>query len=344
MAVRILLVMSALMFLYGCGQSGPAPQESEKEGGVEPPKTVTPSGSGERQNRGETTLRAAGNMPIAGTIGENVESGSFDVRVLDYFVSYKYYYPTHPYPEEVQHQYSEAGKFVVVSYSVTNTGAERIQPTPIGTLHAATGDNEEEVYEQDDQITTGGRISPERQMDEIPPRQMRVSQFVFDVPTDADPELVVVTDEPTIGSSSEVGGIDLTNSDPQGPRPKETLALQYEYNNMTAFEQAYELFAQETKDRVPVQTYASVQWEDTLVFLDYSFPSIDLRGDRATIDRVATYTNGEETGQDKATQEMVLEDGGWRVVMRDEQYEVFVGGGEATSSGSSGSASASGSP
>jgi hypothetical protein len=342
LAVRGLLVVAALMTFYGCGQSSSPPQESEKEGGVEP-KTVTPSGAGEGEAQDETALRAVGNVPISGSIGENVGGDSFDVRVLDYFVSYKCYYPTQPYPDEVQHQYSEAGKFVVVSYSVTNTGAESIQPTPIGTLHTATGNNEE-VYEQDDQIMPGGRISPEMQMDEIPPRQMRVSQFVFDVPTDADPELVVVTDEPTIGSPSEVGVIDLTRSYPQVPRPEEILALQYEYNNMTAFEQAYGLFAQETKDRVPVQKYASVQWEGTLAFLDYSFPSIDLRGDRATIDRVATYTNGEETGQDKATQEMVLEAGGWRIVMRDEQYELFLGGGEATSSSASASRSASASP
>ena len=326
MAARVLLVAAIWIAFYGCGQPSPPPEEPEKEGGVDL-KAVTPSGASDGEGQGETALRAVGNVPISGSIGENVGGGSFDVRVLDYFVSYECYYPTHPYPDEVQHQYSEAGKFVVVSYSVTNTGAEGIRPTPIGTLHAAAGNNEEKVYEQDDQITPGGRISPEMRMDEVPPRQMRVSQFVFDVPTDVDPELVVVTDEPTIGRPSEVGVIDLTRSDPQGPRPEEILALQYEYNNMTAFEQAYDLFAQETKDRVPVRRYASVQWEGTLAFLDYSFPSVDLRGDRATIDRVATYTNGEETGRDQAAQEMVLEAGGWRIVMRDEQYETFREGG-----------------
>lgn len=324
MAARVLLLAAIWIAFYGCAQPSPSPEGSE-EGGVDL-KAATPSGASDGGGQGGTALRAVGNVPISGSIGENVGGDSFDVRVLDYFVSYKCYYPTHPYPDEVQHQYSEAGKFVVVSYSVTNTGAEGIRPTPIGTLHAAMGNNGE-VYEQVDQITPGGRISPEMQMDEIPPRQMRVSQFVFDVPTDANPELVVVTDEPTMGSPSEVGAIDLTSNDPQGPRPEEILALQYEYNNMTAFEQAYELFAQETKDRVPVRRYASVQWEGTLAFLDYSFPSMDLRGDRATVDRVATYTNGVETGQDKATQEMVLEAGGWRILMRHEQYETFREGG-----------------
>jgi hypothetical protein len=35
--------------------------------------------------------------------------------------------------------------------------------------------------------------------------------------------------------------VDLTEVAPQGPRPQEILALQYEYFNMTAWKQAYEL-------------------------------------------------------------------------------------------------------
>ncbi len=46
MAVRVLLVLAVLVVFYGCGQSSPAPEELEKEGGVEP-KTVTPSGPGQ---------------------------------------------------------------------------------------------------------------------------------------------------------------------------------------------------------------------------------------------------------------------------------------------------------
>ncbi len=71
---------------------------------------------------------------------------------------------------------------------------------------------------------------------------------------------------------------------------------------------------------------------------------MDVRGDRATVERVANYSNEEEAGQDEATQEMVLEEDGWRIVMRDEQYEVFLGGGEATSASKSASSSASASP
>jgi hypothetical protein len=49
MAFRVLTVLAVLAALYGCGQSGQAPTESEKGGGVEL-KTVTPSGGGERES------------------------------------------------------------------------------------------------------------------------------------------------------------------------------------------------------------------------------------------------------------------------------------------------------
>jgi hypothetical protein len=75
--------------------------------------------------------------------------------------------------------------------------------------------------------------------------------------------------------------------------------------------------------------------------MEYSFPSIDVQGDHATVERVATYANKKETAQDKATQEMVLEDAGWRIVMREEQYKYFLGGGETTSSSASSNVSAS---
>jgi hypothetical protein len=345
-AVRMLLVMAVLMVLYGCGQSSPAPRGPEKEGGVEP-KTVTPSGASGEERRGEPTPQVEGDIPIAGTIGESVEASSFDLRVLDYFVSDSFYYLADPGFGQPQAYVSEAGKFVVVDYSVTNTSAETIRPSPMGRLHAGAGDTVE-VYEQNDQIVPGGRMSPEMRMDEIAPRQVRVSQFVFDVPDDVDPELVAVTDGLTVTSSFDVGAVDLTEGDPRGPRPEEILALQYEYGNMAAYEQAYELFAQETKERVSEQTYVFAQerdnQENSIAFTGYSFPSVDVRGDRATIERVATYSNEDEAGRDKATQEMVLEDDGWRIVMRDEQYDFFLSGGETAPSNASASGTVSASP
>ena len=55
---------------------------------------------------------------------------------------------------------------------------------------------------------------------------------------------------------------------------------------------------------------------------------MEIEGGRATIERVFTSETSEGEEQFEATQEMVLEDGGWRVVMRDDQIEFFLGGGE----------------
>jgi hypothetical protein len=136
MAVRVLLVLAALAVLHGCGQASSPAEKQEKQGGVEEaqPKTVTPSGGGQE----ETTQQVAGNIPIAGIVGESVETGTFDLRVLDYFVTNHYYYLSDPYLGDIQDAFPTAGQFFVVNYSVTNTGAETVGPNLIGALRLAT--------------------------------------------------------------------------------------------------------------------------------------------------------------------------------------------------------------
>ncbi len=177
-----------------------------------------------------------------------------------------------------------------------------------------------------------GRVAAGLQMDEIPPRQMRVSQFIFDVPTDVYPQLVAVTDEPTITTSFDVGMVDLTENEPQGPQPQEIVALVNEYINMTAWEQAYDLYAQESKDRVPFDAYksrqASAMESDPASMLDISFPSVDMQGNRATVDAVLGLSNEEGEYQDKITSQLVLEEDGWKIVMREETVDFILGTGE----------------
>jgi hypothetical protein len=159
---------------------------------------------------------------------------------------------------------------------------------------------------------------------------MLLSQFIFDVPTDVEPELLVVTEEPQIATVYDVGTIDLTEDEPQGPRPEEVFALQIEYFNMTAYEQGYDLLAQESKARVPEQVFVSMNQEDDkqnlVAFMKYSFPTVEIEGDRATMQVVRSYSCEEEgEGQERLTQEAALENEGWRIVMRDEQYKYYGG-------------------
>ena len=170
---------------------------------------------------------------------------------------------------------------------------------------------------------------------------MAVSQFIFDVPTDVEPELLVVTEEPQMDTVYDVGTIDLTENEPQGPRPEEIYALQMEYYNMADYERAYELFAQETKARVSEQVFTSENQQDDekyggYSFTKYSFPSVEIEGDHATMQVVRSVSGASASAseeQERVTQEAVLEDEGWRILMRDDQYKAYLGG-ETTSASS----------
>lgn len=197
---------------------------------------------------------------------------------------------------------------------MTNMSSGTISPTPIASLQVQ-GEGGTEIYEQHVEIITANRPSgPNPAVDDIAPRQMLISQFVFDVPTDVYPELLIVRDEPTIDSSFEIGNVDLTEDDPQGPRPEEVLALQSAYVSMTAWESAYELYAQESQERIPFGQYRPRQVqaaeENPTAITDYAFPSVEVQGDRATVERIYTFNDASGEIQDRATNELVLEDDG----------------------------------
>lgn len=321
---RVLMILLAVALLYGCGQAGSPAEKQEKRAGVEEaqPKTVTPAPGQEE----ETTTAVVGNMPIAGIVGESVETSSFDFRVLDYFVTDHYYYLVDPFIDETQDAFSQAGKFIVVNYSVTNTSSQTVQSDLSAMLHVKVG-NKTEVYEESD---AAAHPSDTYGM-ELAPRQVETSQFIFDVPQDVEPELLAVNSGSYATATAspgaeEVGVIDLTEEDPQGPQPQEILALQYEYSNMTAWEQVYELFSEESKEQVSLEQYRAY-WEKqpSGAIQEYAFPSVKIEGDHATIQRVLTTSTPDGEYQDKATQEAVLEDAGWRIVMREDQVKAFTG-------------------
>jgi hypothetical protein len=331
MAVRVLLVLAACAIFYGCGQASSPVERQEEQGGME-----QAAGRGEEKSKSPsspeaTTERAVGNIPISGIMGENVEASSFDLRVLDYFVTDHYYYNGGLYEEE--DAFASLGKFIVVNYSLTNTSSGTTSPNFNAYLHAQTKSGKVEVYEPHQEIIPPHAVlSPSPvSLDDLPARQMFVSQFIFDVPRDVEAELLVVDEIATLADPpTEVGVVDLTESDPLGPRPEEIYALKAEYQNMADYERAYELFAQETKDRISEQTYTSVLREDDektggYSVTQYSFPSVNIEGNRATMQVVESWETQEDEGQERITQEAVLEDAGWRIVMRDSSYKFYEG-------------------
>jgi hypothetical protein len=106
--------------------------------------------------------------------------------------------------------------------------------------------------------------------------------------------------------------------------PEDVLALQYEYINSGNFEEAYSLFAEQSRQEVSLTQYrAFFEANAPYSVTDYSFSPAQVQGDSASVDVefTATSASGEERLQ--RTQEFVRENGDWRVVMRPKQVAVF---------------------
>lgn len=317
---RVLLVMVVLAVLYGCSQTSSPVEKQERQGGVEQ------AAQGELgPGKEEATREVVGNKAISGIVGESVSARSFDYRLLDYFVTDHYYYLENPSMDDAMEGLPHAGKFVVVNYSVTNTSPQNVRPNLSAMLYTGAG-SEAEVYEE-----SGDVMHPKSGLGtlELAPGQMGTGQFIFDVPADADPELVAVFFEnDSEHPREEAGVVDLTQQDPFGLRPEEVLALQYEYLNMTAWKQAYELFAEESKREVSLERYEaymnSGQRERPTAVIEYAFPSVEVEGDHATIERLFTLSTPDGENELEATQEAVLEGEGWRILMRDDQVKALL--------------------
>src|SRR5215207_6377262 len=123
-SLRVVLVMGlliglCLLLLAACGGDNSA------KGGAGQVHNKSTSGDSATANSGQI-------------VEEKVERSSFDLRsalrVLDYFTAEQYYYvitrvgPGAEYVVFEEDAISQAGKFVVVNYSVTNTSPQTIEP------------------------------------------------------------------------------------------------------------------------------------------------------------------------------------------------------------------------
>jgi hypothetical protein len=316
---RVLLVLVVFAVLCGCGQASSPVEEQEKRGGLEQAARGEP-GAGEE----EPAREVAGNKAVSASVGDGFETPSFDFHFLDYFVTDHYYYLEKSSIDDAMEGYSQAGKFVVVTYSVTNTSPQILKPDLGARLHARAG-SETEVYEESREVmhpkSGPGAL-------ELAPGEMGTGQFIFDVPTDADPELVTVLLENGPEQPGKEAGVVGLAQDSRGPGAEEILALQYEYLNMTAWKQAYGLFAEESKREVSLEQYEAYMGsgysERPTAVVDYAFPSVEVEGDHALIERKFTLSTPDGEHQLEATQEAVLEDEGWRIVMRDDQIRALL--------------------
>lgn len=116
------------------------------------------------------------------------------------------------------------------------------------------------------------------------------------------------------------------------PAPEETLALQYQYLNEGNYGAAYSLFTEQSKQLISLEQYrAWFENAGNYQITNFSFPTVQVADNTATVVADLTATS-DTTGGDQyqRTQEMQLENGSWRVVIRGEQVELFAGTGGPT--------------
>ncbi|MEJ7872801.1 MAG: hypothetical protein WKF67_11140 [Rubrobacteraceae bacterium] len=321
---RLVLLALLCAGLVACGQSGSG--ESREDAGDAPaePKTSRPS-----EEQAPSTPRASEPPAPQTVIGETLPPENFDLRVLEVAVFDEYFYLESTYSDQTVQSiqgFPTAGKFVVVTYSVRNTGAGPLNVGFSGTLSTEGGESYEE---------SGDVFHPNALLDgssggfELQPRGLELGQFIFDVPADVDPATLAAgytnlgDSSASAAGDSQAGDVDLTRRSEPGAPPEEVLALQFEYANMQAFDLAYDLFAEQSEGLISEGRYTEVQEQGDLAITQYSFPSVQTQEDRATIERLFTTSEEGETFQDKATQEAILEDGAWGIVMRDDQAEYY---------------------
>ncbi len=107
--------------------------------------------------------------------------------------------------------------------------------------------------------------------------------------------------------------------------PEETLALYYDYQNVYAWAEAYELLSSQSKERVTSEQYVEFWTAAPDFTVNYSFADIQIQGDGAAVvvDGAISMEGEEEPSQ--TVQAMLLEDGAWRVVLSEGQIAAFTG-------------------
>ncbi len=117
----------------------------------------------------------------------------------------------------------------------------------------------------------------------------------------------------------------------QEESPEEVLALQYRLINEGDYEGAYALFADESKLLITPEQYAAYFGANAPYSItDYSFLSVDDRGDEATVEAALTASSGSGQESYQVSQQLVRQGAVWRVVMRDEQASNFATAGQET--------------
>jgi ketosteroid isomerase-like protein len=110
----------------------------------------------------------------------------------------------------------------------------------------------------------------------------------------------------------------------QAQSPSDVLAAQYEYINNGEYEKAYALFDAQSQQLVSLEQYEAYFTNNAPYSIDnYSFSGVNVGGDVASVTADLSIRSATGDAHYRVTQQLVREDGRWRVVMREEQVAAF---------------------
>lgn len=105
--------------------------------------------------------------------------------------------------------------------------------------------------------------------------------------------------------------------------PSETLEAQYDYMGSGQYEDAYYMLAEQSQRLVSLEQYVGF-FPSSYEVSEYSVNSEQIDGDTATVQADLVVSDSQRGVQRyPITQEFVLVDGEWKVILRDEQIETF---------------------
>ena len=300
-AMMLAVLVAALLISSACSSAG---------GGDDGRGDVI-SGSSKQRAPNPAAERMAQTEPDGG-IGDRVEAGDLSFRIFEVRSKDRVFAMSKPgaAPET---QGDIESKYVAIDYLTKN-----ISGSPLTTgAEAKLIDDKGNSYKQDDSIEppSGGTEGMELGTD-----QTRASTMFFEVPNGIVPETLVI--ETRRGKAR----IDLFERNTDKVPPDDYLRVYHLYLNERAYEEAYEMFDSATVQDITLGEWLSFwepRWGKQYVALDsltslYTSPTqATYRVTRTFYDRDGDIASDPQTAP-SATQEMVKNDGQWKLVMGDD--------------------------
>jgi hypothetical protein len=255
---------------------------------------------------------AAKQTEADGGIGDGVEAGSLSFRLFEVRSEDRIYAMSGPGATPVTRG-NVSSEYVAIDYLVKN-----ISGSPITTGAGATlYDDQGKSYGQDPSIAppSGGTDGME-----LGTAQTRASTMFFKVPNGIIPETLEIE---TSGGGAR---FDLLERDLENVPPDDYLRVYHLYFNEQAYEEAYDMFDPATVQDITLgewQSFYEPLWGKRYVSLD-SLRTLSEDSGGATFQMTRTFydADGDIVADPEVnpsvTQELVEEDGVWKLVMRDD--------------------------